>query len=101
MILIDQGGSLQEGMAPHCSILAWRIPRTGEPEGLQSTGLQKSRKQVSTHTQQIRWMDGRTMDTEISREMIDTTGGWIDKRKTVAAAKLLIRLSSVQLCAIP
>jgi len=29
---------LEEGMATHCSILAWRIPRTEEPDGLQSMG---------------------------------------------------------------
>ena len=31
---------LEKGMATHCSILAWRIPWTEEPGGLQSTGLQ-------------------------------------------------------------
>ena len=33
---------LQEGMATHSSILAWRIPGTEEPGGLQSTGSQES-----------------------------------------------------------
>ena len=33
---------LVEGMATHSSILAWRIPRTEEPGGLQSMGSQKS-----------------------------------------------------------
>jgi len=28
-------------MAIHSSILAWRIPWTEEPDGLQSTGLQR------------------------------------------------------------
>ena len=32
--------SLEEGMAPHSSILDWRIPWTEEPGGLQSMGLQ-------------------------------------------------------------
>ena len=32
---------LEEGMATHFSILAWRIPWTGEPGVLQSIGLQK------------------------------------------------------------
>ena len=32
---------LEKGMAPHSSILAWRIPWTEEPGGLQSIGLQK------------------------------------------------------------
>ena len=31
---------LEEGMATHFSILAWRIPWTEEPGGLQSVGLQ-------------------------------------------------------------
>ena len=31
---------LEEGMAMHSSILAWRIPWTEEPDGLRSTGLQ-------------------------------------------------------------
>ena len=31
---------LEEGMATHSSILAWRIPRTEEPGGLQSVGSQ-------------------------------------------------------------
>ena len=32
---------LEKGMATHSSILAWRIPWTGEPSGLQSMGLQR------------------------------------------------------------
>ena len=32
---------LEEGMASHSSILAWRIPWTEESGGLQSTGLQR------------------------------------------------------------
>ena len=34
---------LKEEMATHSSILAWRIPRTEEPGGLWSMGLQKVR----------------------------------------------------------
>ena len=29
---------LEEGLPTHSNILAWRIPRTGEPGGLQSMG---------------------------------------------------------------
>ena len=32
---------LEEGMASHSSILAWRIPWTGEPGGLWSIGFQR------------------------------------------------------------
>ena len=34
---------LEEGMATHSSVLAWRIPWTEEPGGLQSMGLQRVR----------------------------------------------------------
>ena len=34
---------LEKGMATHSSILAWRIPRTEEPSGLQSMGSQRVR----------------------------------------------------------
>ena len=35
------GRSLKEEMAAHSSTLAWRIPWTGEPGGLQSMGFQR------------------------------------------------------------
>ena len=34
--------TLEKEMATHSSVLAWRIPGTGEPGGLQSMGSQKS-----------------------------------------------------------
>ena len=36
-------GPLEKGIATHSSILAWRIPWTEAPGGLQSTGLQRVR----------------------------------------------------------
>ena len=33
---------LEKDMATHSSVLAWRIPRTEEPGGLQSVGSQES-----------------------------------------------------------
>ena len=38
---LGQADPLEKGMAPHSSILAWRIPRTEVPGGLQSMGLQR------------------------------------------------------------
>ena len=35
---------LEEGMTTHSSILAWEIPWTEEPGGLQSTGSQRVRR---------------------------------------------------------
>ena len=40
----------EKGMATHCSIHAWRIPRTEEPGGIQSMGSEKSRTQLSEHS---------------------------------------------------
>ena len=40
------GDPLEKKMAPHSSILAWEIPRTEEPGGLQSMGSQ-SRSQLN------------------------------------------------------
>ena len=37
---MSQEDPLKEGMATHSRILAWRIPWTEEPRGLQSTGSQ-------------------------------------------------------------
>ena len=38
---LGQEDPLEKGMATHSSILAWRIPRTEEPGGLQHTGSQR------------------------------------------------------------
>ena len=39
---LGQEDPLEKEMATHSSILAWEIPWTEEPDGLQSMGLQKS-----------------------------------------------------------
>ena len=44
---LDRENPLEKGMATHSSILAWRIPWTQEPGGLQSTGVTKSQTQLS------------------------------------------------------
>ena len=42
--------TLEEGMTTHCSILAWRIPRTNDSGGLQSMGSQRVRHRLSDFT---------------------------------------------------
>ena len=53
-------------MAPHCSTLAWKIPWTEEPGGLQSMGLRLSdftftfhfhalEKEMATHSSVLAW----------------------------------------------
>ena len=52
MYKIYKKKTMENEMANHSSILAWRIPWTEESGGLQSMGLQKSgtTKQLNTHT---------------------------------------------------
>ena len=40
-LILGQEDPLGKGMVTHSSILAWRIPWTEEPGGLQSMGLQR------------------------------------------------------------
>ena len=47
---LGQEDPLEKGMATHSSFLAWRIPRTEEPGGLQSMGSQRVRHDRTTNT---------------------------------------------------
>ena len=44
---LDQEDPLEKQMATHSSILAWEIPWTEDPGGLQAMGSQKSQTQLS------------------------------------------------------
>ena len=44
---LGQEDPLEKELATHSGILAWQIPWTEEPGGLQSMGLQKSWTQLS------------------------------------------------------
>ena len=47
---LGQEDPLEKGMATHSSILAWRIPWTDEPGGLQSMGSQRVGHDGATNT---------------------------------------------------
>ena len=46
-----QEDPLENGLATHCSILAWEIPWTEEPGGLQSMGRKRVRHDFMTKQQ--------------------------------------------------
>ena len=53
---LDWEDPLEEGMATHSSVLAWRIPWTEEPDGLQPVRLQRGHNWAakhSTHTEKL------------------------------------------------
>ena len=49
---LGQEDPLEREMATYSSILAWEIPRTEEPDGLQSMGLQRVGQDLETKQQQ-------------------------------------------------
>ena len=49
---LSQANPLEKGMATHSSILAWRIPWTEEPGGLQSMGSERIGHGLATKQQQ-------------------------------------------------
>ena len=48
-LVSPKGTQTGKAMAPHSSTLAWRIPGTGEPGGLQSTGSLESETTERLH----------------------------------------------------
>ena len=56
---LGQKDPLEKGTATHSSLLAWRIPWTEEPGGLQSMGFAKSPTRLSnkhSHREKIKWL---------------------------------------------
>ena len=47
---LGQEDAQKKGMATHSSILAWEIPGTEEPGGLQSMGSQSHTTEMTEHT---------------------------------------------------
>ena len=70
-------------MATHSSVLAWRIPETGEPGGLPSMGL-------------LEWIA-----ISSSRRNIEMSKANIAYNFTMSRLLLLSRISRVRLCETP
>ena len=49
---LSQEDPLEKEMAIHSAVLAWEIPWTEEPSGLQSIGLQRVGQSLATKQQQ-------------------------------------------------
>ena len=58
---LGQEDPLEESIATHSSIPAWRIPRTEEPGWLQSMGSQKVRHDEATKQSSVGFLSGSTV----------------------------------------
>ena len=67
---------LEKGMATHSSVLAWKIPWTEEPGGLQSTGSQRVRQDWAT--------ENRTAGPDESQCYISSL--WVDSERGPSGA---------------
>ena len=56
-------------MATHCSILAWEIPRTEEPGGLQSMGSRRVEHNLVTEQQA---MDKSMLKLSVFKRIVST-----------------------------
>ena len=71
---LGQEDSMEKEMATHSSILAWKIPWTEEPGGLQSTGSQESdtTKGLSTNSDHNRFYNHDTMNDALGFRTVGT-----------------------------
>ena len=65
-MILGQEDPLEKGMAIHSNILAWRIPWTEVPDGLQSLELQRvghdSAINTNTHVHTVVFQEQRFLD---------------------------------------
>ena len=75
---LGQEDPLEEEMATHSSILAWRIPWTEEPGGLQSIGLQRVRhnEHSCTHLSSDNTEHGLTRNYILNPQCMQRPGQW-------------------------
>ena len=77
--------ALEKEMATHSSVLAWRIPGTGEPGGLQSMGshsrtrLKQLNSSSSKHSELPRWLSGKEFTCQWERYRRHWFDPWVGK----------------------
>ena len=91
------GNFLEEGIEIHSSILAWRIPWTKEPGGLQSTVSQRIRHDWSdlahTHTCSYKWR-GRVVYLGKQENVKKKKDDWIEPLSPVCVDPAMHRAAS-------
>ena len=67
-LIPGSGRSPGVGMAPHPSILAWKIPRAEEPDGLQSMGPQRVGHDWAWAQRRHKWPRNEKMLNTVNRQ---------------------------------
>ena len=73
--------ALEKEMATHSSVLAWRIPGTGEPGGLPSMGSQswtRLKRLSSSSSKGLRKEIVLPTSSGIPKAISEKTGGWME-----------------------
>ena len=82
--------SLEKGMAIHSSVVAWRIPWTEEPGGLQSLGLQRVQDMTERLTLSLSWTKkqnkNKTNNEADISQLLGFPGGSDGKKKKNVSA---------------
>ena len=89
--------SLEVGIATHSSILAWRIPQTEEPGGLQSHGVAKSQTQQKQLSMPTQWLYISSVQS-LSRVPLFATP-WIAAHQaslSITNSRSSLRLTSIE-----
>ena len=83
---LGQEDPLEEGMATHSSMLAWEIPWTEKPGGLQSVGLQRvGHSWVSMHA----CLDLGKWSSVLVSGALKTQGGFLDYEQSSWGSEVL------------
>ena len=69
---LGQEDPLEQDMATHSSVLAWRIPWTEEPGGLQSMGSQRLGHDLGTKQLEVRIKQSCPWSISHQMQLIDT-----------------------------
>ena len=84
---LGQEEPLEKGMATHSSIIAWRIPWTEKPGGLQPMGLQKVGHDWATdiiNNHHMTWLN----ECSMSILQVRTQGGWMTCDSCIGSRQL-------------
>ena len=71
---------MEKAMATHSSVLAWRIPGTGEPGGLPSLGSQRVRRLKRLSSSSSRKLMQILLALTLGQSCLDSGAMWVEGR---------------------